>query len=81
MFDDGGWFAASLRVQVRQHFQWVDVQNTNVEPRYPYAPSAGPFKTYTFTFATTSGDGVRIVGKPGGRAYFTSIAELEVYYC
>jgi hypothetical protein len=23
---------------------------------------------------------VRIVGKPGGRAYFTSIAELEVYY-
>jgi hypothetical protein len=80
MLDDGGWFAANLRVQVRQNFQWVDVQNTNVAPCYPYAPSAGPFQTYTFTFATTWGDGVRIVGEPGGSAYFTSIAELEVYY-
>ena len=79
MFDDGGWFAANLRVQVRQNFQWVDVQNMNVAPRYPYAASAGPFQTYTFTFATTWGDGVRIAGKPGGSAYFTSIAELEVY--
>ncbi len=80
MLDDGGWFAANLRVQVRQNFQWVDVQNTSVAPRYPYSASAGAFQTYTFTFATTWGDGVRIVGQPGGNAYFTSIAELEVYY-
>ncbi|MGO4649776.1 hypothetical protein AB4305_33345 [Nocardia sp. 2YAB30] len=80
MFDDGGWFGANLRVQVRQDFQWVDAPNANVAPRYPYDSSAGPFKTFTFTFATTWGDGVRIVGKPGGSACFTSIAELEVYY-
>ncbi|MFB8281322.1 hypothetical protein [Nocardia colli] len=80
MFDDGGWFAAGLRVQVRQNFQWIDAQNTKVEPRYPYTSTAGEFKSYTFSFATLAGDGVRIVGKPGGSSYFTSIAELEVYY-
>ncbi|MFI6217774.1 hypothetical protein ACIBCD_37705 [Nocardia brasiliensis] len=80
MFDDGGWFAAGLRVQVRQDFRWIDVQNTKIEPRYPYTASTGAFTTYTFNFATTSGDGIRIIGKPGGTAYFTSIAELEVYY-
>ncbi|WP_147404173.1 DUF4185 domain-containing protein [Nocardia panacis] len=80
IFDNGGWFAAGLRIQIRQNFRWIDVPNSEVEPRYPYGPAAGPFRTYTFTFATISGDGVRIIGKPGGRAYFTSIAELEVYY-
>lgn len=80
VFPDGGWFAADLRVQVRQNFQWLDVPNANVEPRYPYDSSAGPRRTFTITFATLAGDGVRIIGKPGGSAYFTSIAELEVYY-
>ncbi|QIS04198.1 DUF4185 domain-containing protein [Nocardia brasiliensis] len=80
MFDDGGWFAAGLRVQVRQDFRWLDVSNTKIEPRYPFTASTGAFTTYTFTFASIAGDGVRIIGKPGGSAYFTSIAELEVYY-
>lgn len=80
MFDDGGWFAASLRVQVRQNFRWVDVANADLAPRYPYSSAAGPYRSFTFRFATTSGDGVRVIGKPGGSSYFTSIAELEVYY-
>nr|WP_223885369.1 DUF4185 domain-containing protein [Nocardia colli] len=80
MFHDGGWFAANLRVQVRQNFRWIDVQNMNIAPRYPYTAAAGPFITYTLAFATVAGDGVRIIGNPGGAAYFTSIAELEVYY-
>jgi|GEM_PF-3186642 len=31
-------------------------------------------------FEDAWGDGVRIIGKPGGEAAFTSIAELEIYY-
>jgi hypothetical protein len=80
MFADGGWFAGDLRVQVRRDNQWVDVSGQRVGPAYPYDNSAGPHRTYTFSFDPTAGDGVRIIGRPGGAKTFTSIAELEVHY-
>jgi hypothetical protein len=78
MFPDGGWYSDSLRVQVRQDFNWVDVSNLSVTPAYPYN-STGSHVAYTFTFKDTSGDGIRIIGTPGGSSHFTSIAELAVY--
>lgn len=80
MFGDGGWFGSDLRVQVRQDFGWVDVENVQVSPEYPHSDAAGNFTSYTFTFDTMQGDGIRIVGVPGGGESFTSIAELEVYF-
>jgi hypothetical protein len=80
IFPDGGWFRTQPRVQVRQNFQWVDVENLSVTPAYPGNESAGPYKAYTFNFKSVSGDGIRIIGEPGGERTFTSIAELEVYY-
>lgn len=80
MFFDGGWFSADLRVQVRQNFDWVDVTGLAITPRYPFDGTAGPNRTFTLTFADTRGDGVRIIGRPGGSAFFTSVGELEVYY-
>jgi hypothetical protein len=80
MFPDGGWFSSGPRVQVRQNFTWVDVGHLKVTPDYPHNSSAGSNTTYTMTFDKTWGDGVRVVGVPGGTAYFTSIAELEVYF-
>ncbi|HEX3814056.1 MAG TPA: hypothetical protein VHX59_14565 [Mycobacteriales bacterium] len=83
MFPDGGWFTAydgGLRVQVRQNFTWIDVDQLRVSPDYPYDSSAGSNTTYTFRFADTWGDGIRIIGNPGGSSFFTSVAELEVYY-
>ncbi|MFC8391697.1 FG-GAP-like repeat-containing protein [Streptomyces sp. NPDC057238] len=80
MFADGGWFAGDLRVQVRRDNRWVDVSGQRVGPAYPYDNTAGPHRTYTFSFDPTAGDGVRIVGRPGGEKTFTSIAELEVHY-
>lgn len=82
MFPDGGWFSpygGGLRVQVRQGFRWVDVDRLKITPDYPYGPTAGDTTTYTMRFATTWGEGVRIIGQPGGDAHFTSVAELEVY--
>lgn len=76
---DGGWFD-DLRVQVRQDFRWVDAQALQVSPRYPHSRRAGPDKRYVLDFKATWGDGVRIIGKPGGKAKFTTIAELGVYY-
>jgi hypothetical protein len=83
MFPDGGWFSpydGGLRVQVRQSSRWVDVDGMKITPDYPYDPSAGNNTTYTMRFAATWGDGVRIIGQPGGDAHFTSVAELEVYF-
>ncbi|HET6569649.1 MAG TPA: hypothetical protein VFG50_16910, partial [Rhodothermales bacterium] len=80
---DGGWFAAGgggLHVQVRQDFEWVDVGPLTITPDYPYDASAGPNRTYEFDFRDTWGDGVRIIGPPGGAMRFTTLAELEVYY-
>ncbi len=78
-FPDGGWFTG-LKVQVRQYGVWKDVTQLTTTPAYPFDGSANPFRTFTFAFADTWGDGVRIVGAPGGTATFTTIAELAVYF-
>ena len=77
-FSDGGWYASSLRVQVRQNFVWNDVGGVSVTPIYPYTNQAGG-SSYTFNFPETSGDGIRIIGTPGGSSHFTSISQLAVY--
>ncbi len=79
-FADGGWFAANLRVQVRRNHQWTDVRGLKISPLYPYNNTAVPYKTYTLGFDPVDGDGIRIIGAPGGTRTFTSIAELEVYF-
>jgi hypothetical protein len=37
-------------------------------------------RTFTLSFDAAVTDGVRIFGRPGGSQYFTSTAELGVYY-
>ena len=39
-----------------------------------------PYTTYTFTFDEIDGDGIRVVGTPGGTMAYTGIAELAVFY-
>ena len=83
MYPDGGWFAGTaggLRVQVRREHAWTDVTGLRITPPYPYDDTAGPNRRFELAFDPTWGDGVRIVGPPGGAATFTSVAELEVYY-
>ena len=80
MFSNGGWYESGLTVQVRQNFQWIDVGPVTITPSYPYSSSAGNQRTYNLSFPATWGDGVRIIGTPGGSASFTSITQLGVYY-
>jgi hypothetical protein len=77
---DGGWYAAKLHVQVRRNFHWMDVNGVTVAPSYPLAANSGAHVAYTFHLQDTWGDGVRIVGTPGGPSHFTSISQLAVYY-
>ena len=79
MRPNGGWFAGDLRVQVRQDFAWRDVDGLAVTPDYPLDDTTAPFTAYTFTFDETWGDGIRVIGAPGGSGFYTSISELEVY--
>lgn len=79
-FPDGGWFASSLRVQIRKNFRWEDVTGLNVNPPYPYNNSAVPNRAFTFKFDETVGDGIQVIGIPGGTSFFTSVSELAVYY-
>lgn len=86
MFPDGGWYNGNLHVQVRRDFQWVDAPGkVRIEPTYPYGNASGnhgvrPHATYLIRFSATCGDGIRIIGTPGGSGYFTSISRLGVYY-
>lgn len=81
MASNGGWFAGNLQVQVLQNGQWVPVpQNVYVTPAYPYSSAAQSQASYTFDFQPVAGSGVRILGTPGGTAYFTSISQLGVYH-
>ncbi|WP_069112511.1 hypothetical protein [Jiangella alba] len=66
IFPDGGWFGAAPRVQVRRDHEWHDVTGLAVDPPYPADATAGPFRTFTLSFDDTSGDGVRLIGPPGG---------------
>jgi hypothetical protein len=80
MFSDGGWFASGLTVQVRQNFQWVNVTGLSSYPALSYSNADGPNKTFTLNFNDTWGDGIRVIGTPGGTKTFTSIGELAAYY-
>ena len=77
-FSDGGWFT-SVGVEVRQAAQWTAVAGLQTSPAYPNSGSGPGFVTYTFDFAATSGDAIRLVGVPGGSAAFISIGELRVF--
>jgi hypothetical protein len=78
-FSDGGWFQ-SFNVEVRQNGAWVPVANLSTSPSYPYDARVTAHTTYVLRFDDTWGDGVRLVGVPGGSVSFTSIAELGAYY-
>jgi len=80
IFNDGGWFASGLTVQVRQNFKWFPVSGLRITPDYPYRSTAGTNTSYSLIFDDAWGDGVRIIGAPGGTSHFTSIAELGIYY-
>ena len=78
-FKDGGWFASQPVIEVLVGGEWKKV-NSKISRVYPegntQAVHGNNFDIYTFTFDAVECDGVRLVGKPGGAAYFISVGEL-----
>jgi hypothetical protein len=58
----------------------MDVTNLQVYPAYSYDEHVESGTSYTLSFDDAWGDGVRIIGRPGGSSAYTSIRELVVYY-
>jgi hypothetical protein len=78
-FNDGGWFASQPAIEVLIGGEWKAVE-AKISRVYPngntLAAHGNNFDIYTFTFDAVECDGVRLVGKPGGKAYFISVGEL-----
>ncbi|MFQ6098968.1 MAG: ADP-ribosylglycohydrolase family protein, partial [Armatimonadota bacterium] len=83
-FHDGGWWL-SLTVQYLdpETFEWRECEHVRISPDYDFEDrqdGRAPYSRWTLTFAPVACAGIRIFGRPGGEAAFTSIAELEVFY-
>ena len=78
-FPDGGWFD-DLAVEVHHGSEWTPVTGLSIAPAYPHDASIPAHTTFTLRFDDESGDGVRIVGRPGGAARFTTISDLAAFY-
>ena len=74
---DGGFFD-SLNLVVRRGGRWLPVNGLRRRPGYAGSTGAS-WETFVFDFEPTAGDGIRLVGRPGGVARFISVAELEVW--
>jgi hypothetical protein len=76
----GGWFE-TLTVQFLDgQTHWVPAEQVRISPDISSAQYRREGRMqFDITFKPVTTAGIRIVGKPGGSAQFTSIAELEVY--
>ncbi|MBO1752131.1 DUF4185 domain-containing protein [Actinotalea sp. BY-33] len=74
----GGRFVAEPTVEVRRDGRWQPVDEVSVSPGYGSGPATAGDR-YTFSFPDVVGDGIRLVGEPGGAQSFTTVAELEVH--
>ncbi len=79
-FQDGGWFVRQPDVEVLVNGEWKKV-STTISSAYPTGNTqtahGNYYDTYVFTFASpVTCKGVRLVGQPGGSAYFISVGEI-----
>ena len=79
-FKDGGWFVSQPTIEVLVGGEWKAVETT-ISRDYPTGNSldahGNNFDIYTFIFKeAVECDGVRLVGVPGGTAYFISVGEI-----
>ncbi|NNG36844.1 DUF4185 domain-containing protein [Nakamurella aerolata] len=75
---DGGWFVAAPRVQYREDGVWKNVPGALYTTPFKPGAADGTNATYTVQFPPVTGDGIRIVGAPGGDHRYSSIAEISV---
>jgi len=78
VYDNGGWFE-TIGVEYRDEGgKWQPIEQALSNPSFtPEAAQKGEGR-FTLTFEPVTTRAIRIVGKPGGKAQFTSIRQLVV---
>jgi hypothetical protein len=78
-FHNGGWFE-TVNVQYRDaEGAWMPVEDPRFDPPFNLERmQRGEFR-FDVRFKPVTTRAIRVVGKPGGSAEFTSIAELSVH--
>ncbi len=77
-----GGYWKSLTVQYTMDgVRWIEAEDAVITPAYDFSDGTArvPYSKYELSFTGCPGIGVRIYGRPGGPAFYASIAELEVY--
>ncbi|MGE3109936.1 MAG: PQQ-dependent sugar dehydrogenase [Phycisphaerales bacterium] len=74
----GGWLD-SLSVQVRVDGAWIAAGGLSITPAFVGGSDGVGFQTYYVSIDAISGDGIRIIGCPGGPGRFFGAAELRVF--
>jgi AraC-like DNA-binding protein len=81
-YNGGWWTSLAVEVQGATQGEWQPVQGLAITPAYAFIDSRGerrPYETYEITFGAVATRAVRLVGRPGGLAQFTSLARIAVY--
>jgi len=83
-YRDGGWWT-SLHAETRAEDgeTWQRVENLEIAPPYTLDDTRygrRPYETYALTFSAVTAPAVRVIGRPGGLAQFTSLGRLAVYH-
>lgn len=77
---DGGWFETLAVQYLNEQRQWVQVEAASMLPDIASPQYRRDDRIwFDIAFKPVRTTGIRIIGKPGGSARFTSISELEVY--
>lgn len=74
---DGGWYIDTPKVQVRIDGRWTDIDGQVYSTPFQPGRAAGDHATYTIHFPMVTGDGIRIIGTPGGDHTYSSMSELS----
>lgn len=78
VFEDGGWFE-TLDVQYQdQDGRWQPVAELECLPRFDLEAARQGRRQYALSFRPITTTAIRVIGRPGGSARFTSVYELVV---
>lgn len=78
---NGGWWL-TLEVETSDGDSWKPVEHLKITPSYHFEDiriNRRPYEHYVLTFSQVTAASVRLIGRPGGTAQFTSLARLAVY--
>lgn len=77
--DNGGYFETFGIEYRNEKDEWIAIEKPDIDPLFTKKLAKKGRQKFTIRFEAVKTTAIRIVGKPGGKNQFTSIAELSVH--